>query len=90
MGERACLCAEDQIMGVLRRLASILVIAATIAASPAMAHVLPECSQLYIDAGKESGLSIDGPDMVTRARRSRMQDEYLKLSGQVLDCSAGR
>ena len=59
-----------------------------------MAHVPSKCADLYILAGKEtawvtrkgkavSDLSLDGLDVVRRASRARVVDEYLKLADQL-------
>ena len=70
-------------------------------AAPATAHVPSKCGQLFIDAGKESAwltrkgkavsdLSMNGLDVVRRASRQRVVDEYLRLADQVAQLLGGQ
>lgn len=88
-------------MTITRHLIGGLGLLATLMAAPAMAHVPAKCGQLYIDAGKESDLvtrkgkqvsdlSMDGLDVVTRAPRRRVVDEYLRLADQVAQLLGGQ
>lgn len=84
-----------------RRLVGGLVLCAALASNSAMAHVPQKCGHLYVDAEKEtawvtrkskavSDLSMDGLDVVNRARRQRVVDEYLRLADQVAQLLGGQ